>query len=154
MKKYLAMVSALIIVAVILSNFYLLGNPPREERLIIINQEGESIEINVEIADNEKERTVGLSERSSMPQNSGMLFVFDSDVNHSFWMKDTEIPLSIAFVHENGKIIDIQDMRPNSEKLYSSKNSYRYALEVSQSFFENHEITVGCKLKIEELLKN
>lgn len=154
MKKYLVMLSAFIIIAVILSNFYLLGNPPQEERLTIINQEGESIEISVEIADNEEERTVGLSERRSIPQNFGMLFVFNSDVNHPFWMKNTEIPLSIAFVHENGVIIDIQEMKPDSEELYSPEKSYRYALEVNKGFFDNHDIQVGCGIRIEDLIQS
>lgn len=152
MKKYLVQISALIIVIGFLSAVYLRKNSPQGKSLTIINSNGESIEISVEIADNEKERTVGLSGRSSIPRDFGMLFVFDSSAIHLFWMKDTDIPLSIAFMNENGVIMDIQDMKPNSDELYCPNDPYRYALEVNRGFFDNNGIRAGCKIRIDDVL--
>ena len=86
---------------------------------------------------------MGLSKRESMPEQAGMLFVFPTDQQGAFWMKDTLIPLSIAFISADGRILEIQDMQPLSEELHIPASPYRYALEVNQGFFGKNEVNAG-----------
>jgi hypothetical protein len=86
--------------------------------------------------------------RESLPEDQGMLFVFEQDANHSFWMKDTTIPLSIAFIEAGGDIIGIRDMQPLDQTLLSPGAPYRYAVEVNQGWFERNDITVGSTVLI------
>lgn len=109
---------------------------------------GEEVELLVEIAENAQERTRGLMFRESLPEDQGMLFVFEQDANHSFWMKDTTIPLSIAFIEAGGDIIGIRDMQPLDQTLLSPGAPYRYAVEVNQGWFERNDITVGSTVLI------
>lgn len=76
----------------------------------------------------------------------GMIFVWDSPVTVSFWMKDTYIPLSIAFVSSDLVIIDIQDMEPQSPDQHSAPAPYQYAIEANQGYFEQHGIVTGDRI--------
>jgi uncharacterized membrane protein (UPF0127 family) len=104
--------------------------------------------VHAEIADTQAERTKGLMNRKSMPENNGMLFVFPQDRKVSFWMKDTEIPLSIAFISSAGIITQIEDMQTESLDTVKSFRSIRYALEVNQGWFERNNVRVGDKVVI------
>ena len=104
---------------------------------------GEKVVMNVEIADTEAEREKGLMGRTAMDEDHGMLFVFPNEQTLSFWMKDTLIPLSVAFMDSNGRIVDIQDMQPQDLTNHNSAEPARYALEVNQGFFERHGVKVG-----------
>ena len=104
----------------------------------------------VEIARTADEQEMGLMHRSSLAENKGMLFIYDSDQKLTFWMKNTSIPLSIAFVASDGTIKEIYDMKPFSLKLVSSHHSVRYALEVNRGFFELFGITVGDRVELPE----
>lgn len=104
---------------------------------------GETIRLQVEIADSDAERQRGLMERTALGENRGMLFVFESEQTLSFWMKNTLIPLSIAYMDSGGRIVDIQDMQPLDETPHPSAEPARYALEVNQGFFEEHGVEVG-----------
>lgn len=86
----------------------------------------------VEIADTDAERAEGLMHRKSLPEDRGMLFVYEQDQRMAFWMKDTIVPLSIAFIAADGRIVEIFDMKPLSLKSVQSTRSVRYALEVNQ----------------------
>ena len=99
-----------------------------------------------EIAAKPEDREQGLMNRQLLPENAGMRFVFEYTHNLSFWMRNTEIPLSIAYIDESMKIIDIQDMKPWDDSSYESKAPARYALEVNQGWFEKHGIKVGDKV--------
>ena len=109
----------------------------------ITNAAGQTVDILVEIADTPAERETGLMGRSALAADSGMLFVFDQDQPLSFWMKDTLIPLSIAFINSKGIIVDIQDMQPLDETPHHSVAPAKYALEVNQGFFAAQGIQVG-----------
>lgn len=113
---------------------------------------GEKVELQVEIADNDAERERGLMERTALGQNRGMLFVFDSEQTLSFWMKNTLIPLSVAYINSEGRIIDIQDMQPLDETSHPSAEPAQYALEVNQGYFAERGVEVGdmAKLPVEE----
>lgn len=109
---------------------------------------GELVELEVEIADDGAERAQGLSSRESLPENSGMVFIYAEDHLGAFWMKDTYVPLSIAFVAADGTIIDIQDMEPLTEDLHRPPDVYRNAIEANQGWFERNGISVGDTVAI------
>jgi hypothetical protein len=103
---------------------------------------GHDVTLNVVVADDLEERVQGLMNVPSLPDDAGMLFVWPEDTLSGFWMKDTLIPLSIAFVTAGGVIIDIQDMVPLSEELISAPQPYRYAVEVNQGWFADNDVRV------------
>lgn len=109
----------------------------------IVNAVGERILVPVEIADTDAERQMGLMGRTALTEGTGMLFVFDAEEPRSFWMKDTLIPLSIAYIDAQGRIVDIQDMQPLDETPHPSAAPAQYALEVNQGFFAARGIQVG-----------
>ncbi|MAG27658.1 hypothetical protein CMI47_19175 [Candidatus Pacearchaeota archaeon] len=102
-----------------------------------------SLPLNVEVADTDGLRDIGLMNRRSLQRDSGMLFVFpDSDVR-AFWMKNTHIPLSIAYLDESGVILNIEKMTPlNGDRIWS-KGRAMYALEVNDGWFDINEISEG-----------
>ncbi len=85
--------------------------------------------------------------RESMTEDHGMLFVYDRDSRKSFWMKNTLIPLSIAYIAADGTIREIYDMEPLSTRIVDSRYSVRYALEVNQGAFQRHGIKEGDKVE-------
>ena len=99
--------------------------------------------IQAELADNPKAREVGLMNRSSMPGNSGMLFVFEEKAGHCFWMNNTKIPLSIAFIADDGKIVNIEEMQANTTNNHCPKAAVRYALEMNKQWFLERVIVPG-----------
>jgi uncharacterized membrane protein (UPF0127 family) len=88
--------------------------------------------------------------RTALPEDRGMLFVFGREQVLSFWMRNTHIPLSIAYIDSEGRIVDIQDMKPldDDPPHYVSAEPVRYALEVNQGFFEERGIEVGDRAEL------
>lgn len=111
---------------------------------------GERVELEVEIADEPAEQQRGLMERTELAEDAGMLFVFEQEQELSFWMKDTLIPLSVAYIDSDGRIVDIQDMEPLDTTSHPSAEPARYALEVNQGFYEERGIEVGDTVEIPE----
>lgn len=103
--------------------------------------------ITAEVAASPMERQIGLMHRPSMPANHGMLFIFEEPGAHCFWMKNTLLPLSIAFVADDGSIVNIADMQPQSEQSHCSAQPVRFALEMNQGWFAKRGIQPGFKLK-------
>lgn len=100
--------------------------------------------IEVEIAKTPEERNLGLMYREVLPENNGMLFIFEENGIYPFWMKNTKIPLSIAFISESRTIIDILEMVPNQEVIrYAPEYPFRYALEMNQGWFLKNSINIG-----------
>jgi uncharacterized protein len=98
----------------------------------------------VEIVRTPQERARGLMYRDSLPENQGMLFVFETEQRSSFWMKNTCIPLSVAFIDRNGKILEIRSMKPFDETpIVSQSNQVLYALETNLGWFADHKIKPG-----------
>ena len=102
--------------------------------------------IRAEIADSMGARMQGLMRRQSMPQGSGMVFVFDETATHCMWMKNTLIPLSVAFIDAAGAIINIADMQPHSEQSHCAAAPARFALEMTQGWFAQRGVKPGVKL--------
>jgi uncharacterized membrane protein (UPF0127 family) len=118
-------------------------NPTGEPNsLSILNSRGESVRLSIEIADTAEERNIGLSGRDSLAEDAGMLFVFQQRSN-GFWMKDTTIPLSVAFIDTCGEIVAIADMEPLSLELVNPREPYSFGLEVNQGWFRRNAIGVG-----------
>ena len=90
-------------------------------------------------------------ERTELAENAGMLFVFDREQQLSFWMRNTLIPLSIAYIDAEERIIDIQDMQPLDETRHPSAEPAMYALEVNQGFFEECGVGVGDGVELPDL---
>ena len=105
------------------------------------------IKIKVEIADTPEKTKAGLMFRTKLAENEGMLFVFPYPDIHSFWMKNTYIPLSVAFINSEGTIVSIQDMQPLDESPHVSPALILYALEMNQSWFKRHDVRVGDKVE-------
>ena len=125
--------------------------PGESTTVAIIGTNGERSEVEVEIADDEAEQRRGLMERTELDENAGMLFVFDREAPRSFWMRNTLIPLSIAYIASDGRIVDIQDMQPLDETSHPSAEPAQYALEVNQGFFAERGIEVGDVVEIPDL---
>jgi len=102
--------------------------------------------IRVELALTAQEQTRGLMFRSLLPADSGMLFVYPSARIGCMWMKNTLIPLSVAFLDDKGEIINIADMKPLSRRSHCSKRPASYALEMNQGWFRKHRIAAGEKV--------
>lgn len=103
----------------------------------------------VEVAKTDKEREVGLMNRDSLGSNKGMIFVFDSEKRVSFWMKNTRIPLSIAYIGKDGTIYEVYDLKPYSlEPVPSQRSSILYALEVNHGYFKKVGIGPGSKIDL------
>jgi uncharacterized protein len=119
--------------------------------IAITGSTGKRSEVEVEIADDQAEQRRGLMERTELAEDAGMLFVFDREEPRSFWMRNTLIPLSIAYIASDGRIVDIQDMQPLDETSHSSAAPAQYALEVNQGFFAERGIEVGNEVEIPDL---
>ncbi|TWG85772.1 hypothetical protein L602_002300000520 [Cupriavidus gilardii J11] len=102
--------------------------------------------IQAEVAADPQTRQQGLMFRKTMPANAGMLFIFEQKAGHCFWMKNTELPLSIAFLADDGTIVNIEDMQPHSEDNHCPKAAVRYALEMNQGWFAQKGIRAGAKI--------
>ncbi|MDQ3929272.1 MAG: DUF192 domain-containing protein, partial [Chloroflexota bacterium] len=116
--------------------------------ITLTNKAGEQFVMTVEIADTDEARGLGLMFRPSMDPDAGMLFDFGEDTNASFWMANTILPLSIAFIQADGTIIDIQDMQPLDTTSIGPNASYRYALETNQGYFRAHNLMPGDKVTL------
>jgi uncharacterized membrane protein (UPF0127 family) len=103
--------------------------------------------IRAEVADSFATRMQGLMHRTSLSPNGGMLFVFDEDGAHCMWMKNTLIPLSVAFLDARGAIVNIADMQPHSEQSHCAARPARYALEMTRGWFAQREIRAGARLR-------
>lgn len=103
--------------------------------------------IEAEVAADQQNRMVGLMNRKAMAPQRGMLFVFPQQNTHCMWMRNTLIPLSVAFLDEDGIIINIENMQPQTEDNHCAKVPARYALEMNLGWFAQRGIKPGTKLK-------
>jgi uncharacterized protein len=103
--------------------------------------------LTAEVAATNPERMQGLMHRRMMPENRGMLFVFTDEAQHAMWMKNTYIPLSVAFVDAKGVIANIEDMKPHTENAHPAVRPVRYALEMNLGWFAKRGIKAGAKIE-------
>jgi uncharacterized membrane protein (UPF0127 family) len=103
--------------------------------------------INAELARTPEEREIGLMSRPSMPASDGMLFVFERPGQQCFWMKNTLIPLSVAFLADDGSVVNVDDMAPQTLDAHCSAKPVRFVLEMNKGWFAKRGIKPGSKLR-------
>ena len=102
--------------------------------------------IRAEVASDFASRGQGLMYRSAMPSNAGMLFIFDETSTPCMWMKNTLIPLSVAFIDEHGAILNVEDMQPQTEDSHCASGPARYALEMNGGWFAARGVKPGSRI--------
>ena len=117
---------------------------------IVVRDADRRVALTVEVAATPADRQRGLMFRDTLAENAGMLFLFPRDTRTGFWMKDTKIPLSIAFIDAGGRVVSIRDGRPFDETIIDPGTEYRYALEVNQGWFERHGFSGEIRVELPE----
>ena len=102
--------------------------------------------IDAQVALTPEQRQIGLMFRADMPQHEGMLFMFEEPAQQCFWMKNTSLPLSAAFVADDGTIVNLVDMQPRTTDSHCSAKPVRFVLEMNQGWFAKRAITAGFRL--------
>ena len=103
-------------------------------------------QIDAQVARTPEQRMIGLMFRKEMPQHEGMLFVFEQPSQQCFWMRNTFLPLTAAFVADDGTIVNLADMKPQTEDSHCSAKPVRYVLEMNQGWFAKKGVKAGAKL--------
>lgn len=147
MKKLLSFTLLLFCLSTICCN----NSKLEKTSLEIQKSDGTTITLQVELAQTDEQRQKGYMERKNIPEETGMLFIFEKSQILSFWMKNTPTPLSIAYIDSNGKIRDIFDMKPYDLSSTMSSVSVKYALEVPQGWFKKNNIQIGDKIDLSSL---
>ncbi len=124
----------------------LLAVPALAQQLPVVQLKAGMHLIRAEMAADFATRGRGLMHRKSLAPNAGMLFIFDAPAIHCMWMKNTYIPLSVAFVDDEGEIINIADMQPHSEQSHCAARPALYALEMDRGWFAARGIKPGSRL--------
>ena len=119
------------------------------KKLTITKSDGQEVFVKAEVASTFKERQKGFMFRQTIPDGTGMLFIFEEEQVLDFWMKNTPHPLSISYIDKNGRIRDILDMTPYSLENVTSSTKVLYALEVPQGWYQKVGIKAGDKLKLD-----
>ncbi len=101
------------------------------------------ITVTAEVADEPAERRQGLMGRTALPKNHGVVFVYPDEDIRTFWMKNTPLPLSIAFLDRLGRVVQIAKLKPHDTRSVSSEVPAMYALEMTAGWFEAHSVTIG-----------
>jgi uncharacterized protein len=147
MKRSLQIAAALLVSIAAVS----CSSPAKPKAGVTLNLGGKPLL--VELALNDADRERGLMFRDSLEDGKGMLFVFPSDQRLNFWMKNTKVPLSIAYISHDGTIREIYDMKPYSLDSTASSSSVRYALEVPQGYFSRIGVKPGDRIELPESLR-
>ena len=103
--------------------------------------------LDVQVAATPEQRQIGLMFRKDMPQHEGMIFIFDQPAQQCFWMKNTLLPLSTAFIADDGTIVNIEDMKPLVLDSHCSAKPVRYVLEMNKGWFAKKGVQAGSKLQ-------
>ena len=104
-------------------------------------------QIDTQLALTPQQREIGLMFRKEMPQQEGMIFVFEQPSQQCFWMKNTLLPLTAAFVADDGTIVNLADMKPQTDDSHCSTKPVRYVLEMNQGWFAKRGLKAGTKLR-------
>lgn len=104
-------------------------------------------EIRAELANTDETRRTGLMHRRSLAENSGMLFVYETPGRHAMWMRNTLVPLSVAFLDRDGRIINVEDMEPLTETAHASRGEAWFSLEMNRGWFARRGIRPGDKVE-------
>lgn len=124
----------------------LLACGPRAQHLPTIPLQVDGVPVKVEVADHDAEREKGLMYRDALQAGEGMLFVYPDERQRGFWMRNTKIPLSIAYIDASGQIVHTADMDPFDESIVPSRLPAMYALEMSRGWFLAHGVGAGDRV--------
>ncbi|MEF8730559.1 MAG: DUF192 domain-containing protein [Candidatus Accumulibacter meliphilus] len=124
----------------------LLASPPVSAQLASIELSAGFYRIEAEVAADDANRAQGLMNRRSLPANHGMLFVFAQATRHCMWMRNTYLPLSVAFLDQEGRILNIEKMQPQTEDNHCAAGDARYALEMNLDWFASKGIKPGTRI--------
>ncbi|MDP3701451.1 MAG: DUF192 domain-containing protein [Hylemonella sp.] len=102
--------------------------------------------VQAQVAATPEQRAIGLMFRKEMPTSEGMLFIFEQPSSQCFWMKNTLLPLTAAFIDDDGTIVNLADMKPQTTTSHCSAKPVRYVLEMNQGWFAKRGIKAGSKL--------
>jgi len=116
-------------------------------KVVFTNVEGKNIPLICEVADTFDKRSRGLMYRDKLGDDKGMIFVYSNSSYLKFWMKNTKIPLSIAFIDDSGYITGLREMQPNSLEIIASSQKVKYAVEANQGWFEKNYIKSGANVR-------
>ena len=122
------------------------GMPTEAQRLPVTGLRAGMHLIQAEIAQTPREHAIGLMFRTEMGANEGMIFAFPKEAKQCFWMKNTLIPLAVAFVDDKGEIVNLDEMQAQTEAPHCSTRPVRFVLEMNKGWFIKHGIKVGMKL--------
>ena len=140
------LISRLLAGAVLLACCATWAQPTPQMDLPHVTMQAGMYRIDAQVAMNERQREIGLMFRTEMPQPEGMLFVFEQPAVQCFWMKNTVLPLTAAFVAEDGRIVNLADMKPQTTDSHCSTEPVRFVLEMNQGWFARKGIKAGFKL--------
>jgi hypothetical protein len=124
----------------------LLALPSAADPLVTYPLKIKGHSVRAELADTEEVRLTGLMFRDSLPENAGMLFVYEREDRYAMWMKNTYVPLSVAFIDRRGVILNIEDMEPQTLDSHASVGPAKYALEMNRGWFKKRGIKKGDKV--------
>jgi uncharacterized protein len=136
-----------LLTAIAVSHTAIAQEKPVNKNLPVVELKIKSHKLRVEVAADVNSRTIGLMNRFSLATDSGMLFVFPQSEPLGFWMKNTYIPLSIAYVDAKGVILNIADMKPQDESTHPSRGPAMFAIEMKQGWFKEKGIVAGDKVE-------
>ena len=114
----------------------------------------ESLFSKIEVVSNSQERKLGLMYRENLPYDNAMFFIWEYKKKQCMWMRNTYIPLNVAYLDSSGKILEIYDMVPFSRKSVCSRSNVKYALEVNEGWFKKNNLFVGDVINIESIISN
>ncbi|MDE2418867.1 MAG: DUF192 domain-containing protein [Burkholderiales bacterium] len=135
---------SLLLLAAALANAQTQGTPQMNLQRIVLT--AGIHQIDTQLAITPEQHAVGLMYRKEMPQHEGMLFVFQNPTKQCFWMKNTELPLTAAFVADDGSIVNLEDMKPQTTSSHCSARPVRYVLEMNQGWFARKGLKAGSRL--------
>jgi len=127
------------------------GTPQTDLPREVLSIQNQSIE--VQLASTPEQRQIGLMYRENMPENQGMLFIYPDDAQRCFWMRNTPLPLTAAFIDKAGVIVKFADMSPLSEQSHCSGQAVRYVLEMQQGWFKKRGIDTGAQLSFSRCIE-
>ncbi len=143
-KRFLLLISAWLLASTASAQ----GIFPSEQKILpVVRLSVGTYSVKAEIAENDANRTKGLMFRTFLKPDDGMLFVFEQTNKHCFWMRNTKIPLSIAFIDEAGIIINIDEMQPETLDSHCAVRPVRYALEMNSGWYASKDIKPGVKIE-------
>ncbi len=141
-----------VVIAILIALFGGSGDVLAQQVLPVVELTAGMHRIEAEVAATQDHRITGLMQRKQMPPQRGMLFVFPQEARQCMWMRNTYLPLSVAFLDGAGNIINIEDMQPHTEENHCATRESRFALEMNLGWFKSKGLVAGSRISGTEKL--